>query len=414
MPIEFNNKKYAVYEGDYHPAKLMEGNNVIFDASDNIYTGEELSINATYNDKLLRIGTGKIYGNTELKADYRAAYGKSIQEVHETASKNLFDPSLLTQTVAFTVDGDTITTSGSQYYYVLYNNTVCRQIFEIGTTYYIKCHCKIVSIPDGITLGSIAIGMSLFDRTRNMVIAGNYKETSDDEFVVGAEFDLSVYRAITEENFAEDSTLSLYLYNPGSYESAKYASVECSKIMISKVDDPYIPYMGQSSAQLPKMYRVKTTSDGNLTIGDQQYISDYVELRKVDNLTKAILLHYVYNYTMTGAEDNIYVSPAYGYYLDTRYQNPVMLSGLALKGICTHYQTISLIEEGVIFGRNNSAIYFCGSGFATENDFKSYLFGSSIIVILSICFNFDNAILAFVGLYLNLSAIAFSLLISAC
>ena len=76
---------------------------------------------------------------------------------------------------------------------------------------------------------------------------------------------------------------------------------------------------------------------------------------------------------MTDAEDNIYVCPAYGYYLDTRYQNPVMLSGLALKGICTHYQTISLLEEGVIFGRNNSAIYFCETGFATENDFKSYI-----------------------------------------
>ena len=59
MPIEFNNKKYAVYEGDYHPAKLMEGNNVIFDASDNIYTGEELSI----TDTIENVATGNVRAN---------------------------------------------------------------------------------------------------------------------------------------------------------------------------------------------------------------------------------------------------------------------------------------------------------------------------------------------------------------
>ena len=44
--------------------------------------------------------------------------------------------------------------------------------------------------------------------------------------------------------------------------------------------------------------------------------------------------------------------------------------------------------------------------------FKSYLFGSSNFTILSICFNLDCAILAFVALYLNLSTIAVNLFIS--
>ena len=48
------------------------------------------------------------------------------------------------------------------------------------------------------------------------------------------------------------------------------------------------------------------------------------------------------------------------------------------------------------------------------NERVSYLLGLSTISILSICLSLDSAIFAFVGLYLNLSAICLKRFISAC
>ena len=67
MPIEMNGIKYVCYEGDYHPAKLMYGDKVLYEPDDLILSGVEgATIPHTYN----HTADVTVKGKTELLSDW--------------------------------------------------------------------------------------------------------------------------------------------------------------------------------------------------------------------------------------------------------------------------------------------------------------------------------------------------------
>lgn len=274
--------------------------------------------------------------------------------------KNLLDPGLLyDQPSRYSWDNGVFTTTGGASYATLMQKINCEKVFETGNVYHLKCHCKILSISDGTEHPSYGlIGLRLYNFTKGKSVIENTQIVSQDDFIVGKEFNLTGSGAITDELWTTGDRVELLLYNPLGADGERRSSIEATDVMISKVDAPYIPYMGRSSAQLPTMYRYQN-NEGNIEIAGEKYLSDFVELRKINGSIKAILTHKTGHRVLDGTE-------RWGVYTNAQAGNafyftlPEVSTATKNGGLCTHFAVYKSItyKTGVWFGAGNHAAYF--------------------------------------------------------
>lgn len=418
----------------YEPIKIIlksDNTKVIFEPEEISIKGIDVNIDNTYNDKLL-YPDKKIYGNTVVKADYWVCSGISSQA---NPSPSVLNPSPITPYISagtykmthggktyeiqlpdmhgFACDDtaykDTLTVDFLRGKYELHkkagsyamptnvnfngegnwNNGIKRVVFgasppkkygektigycayaqvmgtwgsAAGHIYPNKSFNGLYWFPDTVELG-ISDGATFSDGNSRLheVLGGLSKAERTVIYALSSE-------TVTSGNITEvESSTAPEL--PLTEMDWTEPSMDYPGLITPSGD---IAVTSGNAVKLPPMYRTKSTTQGNVIIDNQAYISDYVTLRKVDNTVRVILMHHTNKYTMTG-EETIGTNDTFGYYFNTNVLPHSMLVGRSLDGICSHLKTIFAQGQGVIFGKNNPAVYFSGTGFSTPEEFKSCL-----------------------------------------